>query len=419
LDKVTFFELEISRPGLFGAETSATGSLPATPYELRDLLEKARITDERVIYSIEILDSKLDYLPQFISSSTNLYELNHLAKRLASLSQWELDCFEGMVMMDATQTEYAPIIVERLINMTHSMEHCQIAYEAHDDLSLGKFYADNDFIPELEILSERIFPWLDYSKIGKEMREGEGGVFTPHGYVLQNGEIAKAYQSGDAIPLENPDYTILLSIGKGVSGQNNLQQKGYFNDPEYDNDLTVQLKLPADDAVVSQAVETVGAVSLRECTFYVEDCLAPNLAELITDELNECNGDITVVDAFAQLLQKLNREGRLSVYKAMLEAGSKDLTLDDAADLAEQSVDFQLLRETASPLEYARAELAKHDIPLKGILLGNKDLHHYGQKLMEADNAVCTDYGILLTPEGMTVEQCLARPEPSRGMEMK
>lgn len=79
MDKVIFFELEISRLGLFGAETSATGFLPATPYELRVLLEKVRITDERVIYSIEILDSRLDYLSQFISSGTNLYELNHLA----------------------------------------------------------------------------------------------------------------------------------------------------------------------------------------------------------------------------------------------------------------------------------------------------------------------------------------------------
>nr|WP_245280979.1 antirestriction protein ArdA [Desulfitobacterium hafniense] len=375
---------------------------------MRDLLEKARITDERLIYSIEILDSKLDYLPQFISSSTNLYELNHLAKRLASLSQWELDCFEGMVMMDAIQTEYAPITVERLINMTHSMSDCQVVYEAHDDRTLGKFYADNDFVPKLEGVPDEVYSCLDFEKIGKEMREGEGGVFTPHGYVLQNGEIAKTYQSGDAIPLENPDYTILLSIGKG-----------YFNDPEYDNDLTVQLKLPADDAVVSQAVETVGAASLRECTFYVEDCLAPSLAELITDELNECDGGITVVDALAELLHKLDREGRLPVYKAMLEAGPKDLTLDEAADLAEQAVDVQLLREIVSPLEYARAELAKHDIPLKGVLLANRDLQHYGQKLMESHGASCTGYGILLTPEGMTMEQCLARPEPSRGMEMK
>lgn len=34
------------------------------------------------------------------------------------------------------------------------------------------------------------------------MREAEGGVFTPHSYVVQNGEIMQTYQSGDAIPKE-------------------------------------------------------------------------------------------------------------------------------------------------------------------------------------------------------------------------
>jgi hypothetical protein len=33
------FELEISRPGSFGAETSAALALPATPYELADALD--------------------------------------------------------------------------------------------------------------------------------------------------------------------------------------------------------------------------------------------------------------------------------------------------------------------------------------------------------------------------------------------
>ena len=159
-------------------------SLPATPYELADVLDKVRITDECVITASEVIDCELEFLPQFVRSDTNFYELNHLAHRLSKLSAWELDCFEGMVIMDAVQTQYAPIPVDRLINMTHSTEHCQIAYEAHDDQSLGKFYADNDFMPELETLSERIFPWLDYGKIGKEMREGEGGVFTSHSASL-------------------------------------------------------------------------------------------------------------------------------------------------------------------------------------------------------------------------------------------
>nr|WP_319489351.1 antirestriction protein ArdA [uncultured Caproiciproducens sp.] len=218
--------------------------------------------DERVIYSTEILNCKLDYLPQFLSPSTNLYELNHLAQRLATLSEWELDCFEGMVMMDTIKNNYAPIPVDRLINMTHSMADCQIAYEAHDDQSLGLFYADNGFVRKLETLPESIFKWLDYGKIGKELREGEGGVFTPNGYVVQNGEIAQTYQSGAAIPAEKPDYTVLFKVNKGC-----------FNDPDYDNGLTAFMKLPAGATELDRAVGEVGAASSEECVLTAADCI--------------------------------------------------------------------------------------------------------------------------------------------------
>ncbi len=206
------FELEISRPGSFGANTAASLTLPATPYEILDALDRARVTDDRVIYSSEILSCELDYLPQFISPSVNLYELNHLAQRLSALSEWELDCFEGMVMMDTLKTNYAPIPVDRLINMTRSTADCQIAYEARDDETLGKFYADNGFVPELEQLPESVFAWLDYGKIGKEMREGEGGVFTPHGYVVQNVELQEVYRSDGAEPCASESENEMMKM---------------------------------------------------------------------------------------------------------------------------------------------------------------------------------------------------------------
>ena len=149
------FSVELSRWNPSGINPSAEIALPATPYELADALERAGTAGDTV-YSVEVLSCQLGYLPQFIQPDINLHELNHLAQRLSSLSAWELDCFEGMVMMDAVQTQYAPIPVERLINMTHSTEHCQIAYEAHDDSSLGKFYADNDFVPALEKVSDEV-----------------------------------------------------------------------------------------------------------------------------------------------------------------------------------------------------------------------------------------------------------------------
>lgn len=401
------FEVEISRPGSFGAETSATLTLPATPYEILDALDKARITDERVIYSSEIISCELDYLPQFIGTNANLYELNHLAGRLSSLSQWELDCFEGMVMMDTIRTQYSPIAIDRLINMTHSMEDCHVVYEAHDDSTLGKFYADNDFVQKLENVPDEIYECLDFGKIGKEMREGEGGVFTPHGYVVQNGEIAKTYQSGEAIPLEKPDYTVLLQI-----------TKGYFNDPQYDNNFVALLKLPANDEDLSQTIESVEAASPEECAFSATDCIVPYLTEKINDELYESEGDrYGAVNELAQQLRRIMEENRIPTYKAMLETAPGDLSLEEAIDLAGQAVDFRLLREIPSPLEYAQAEILKHDIPLKDELINSRDLYNYGQKLMESQCAVSTDYGILIAKDGMTVEQCLGRPD--QHMEMR
>jgi hypothetical protein len=306
-----------------------------------------------------------------------------------------------MVMMDTVRTEYAPIPVERLINMTYSMSDCHIAYEAHDDMSLGKFYADNDFVPALENLPENVFSWLDYGKIGKEMREDEGGVFTPNGYVVQSGEIAKAYQSNDAIPTGKPDYTVLLQV-----------TKGYFNDTEYDSDLSAFLKLPADVQALCRAAEEVEAASLKECTFAAVDCVIPRLTEKITDDLEATNGgSYDMVNELAGQLQHLDREGSIPTYKAMLEAAPNDISLEDSLDLGYQSEGFALMRETATPADYAKAELDKCAIPLKEKLFADASLYHYGEKLMEHNKAVPTDYGILTSRNGQTVEQCLVRPD--------
>lgn len=400
------FEIELSRWNPSGANLSAEITLSATPYELANALEKARITDDTV-YSTEVLSCQLNYLPQFITPDANLHELNHLAHRLSSLSAWELDCFE---MMDAVQFQYASIPVERLINMTHSMAHCQIAYEAHDDQSLGKFYADIDFVPALENVTDEVYAYLDFGKIGKEMREGEGGVFTPHGYVVQNGEIAAEYHSGDALPIEKPDYAVLLRV-----------TKGYFNDPAYYNDTAVFLKLPTGDAALLQAVDAVGAASPEECVFSAEDCMAPFLTEKINDALYASEGDCYgLVNELSRQLQQLETETRLLIYKAMLEEAPRDLSLEEALDLVPMAAKFELLADTVSASEYAKKEI-KQMLSFASDQGLHKfcDLDNYGRYLLEQRGAVETDYGFLMPQSGMTVEQCLNRPGQSFGMEMK
>ncbi len=402
------FTVELSRWNPSGVNPSAEITLPATPYELTNALEKARITDDTA-YSTEVLSCHLDYLPQLIAPDTNLYELNHLAGRLASLSSWELDCFEGMVMMDAVETQYAPIPLERLINMTHSMAHCQVAYEAHDDQSLGKFYADNDFVPALEKVSDAVYAYLDFSKIGKEMREGEGGVFTPHGYVVQNGEIAADYHSGDPVSLEKPDYTVLLRV-----------TKGYFNGLAQDSEPAVYLKLPAGDAALIKAMDAVGAASPEECAFSAEDCMAPFLTEKINDALYASEGDCYgLVNELAEQLRRMADKCSLPTYKAMLEAVPGEISLEDALELSQQIENFSVIREADTPADYAKFLLSKYCIECESELFSCANLHRYGEKLMEEKGIILTEYGVLWSLTGQTVEQCLNRPGQSFGMEMK
>lgn len=104
--KGMIFEVEIACPDSFGVCTASTLTLPATPYEVLDAMDRALITDGRLLTVSEIINCELDYMPQLIDPNTNLHELNHLSHRLSSLNQWELDCFEGMVMMDAVQTQW-------------------------------------------------------------------------------------------------------------------------------------------------------------------------------------------------------------------------------------------------------------------------------------------------------------------------
>ncbi|WP_312645455.1 antirestriction protein ArdA [Hydrogenoanaerobacterium sp.] len=409
MDKEKIFEIELSRWNPSGANPLAGITLPATPYELADTLERAGITGDTV-YSVEVLSSQMDYLPQFIQPDINLHELNHLAQRLSSLSEWDLDCFEGTVMMDAVQTQYAPIPAERLINMTHSTDQCQIAYEAYDDPSLGKFYADNDFVPALEKVSDEVYAYLDFGKIGKEMREGEGGVFMSHGYVVQNGEIAADYHSGDAVSLEKPDYAVLLRV-----------TKGYFSGPAQDSEPAVYLKLPATDAALINAMDAVGAASPEECAFSAEDCMAPFLTEKINDALYASEGGCYgLVNELAEQLRQLETENRLPTYKAMLEEAPGDLSLEEALDLASMTEEFKLLSDSVSPAEYAKKEIQRMlSLSDDNGLILFCNLDNYGRYLLEQRGAAETEYGLLEPQNGMTVDQCLNRPGQSFGMEMK
>lgn len=384
-----------------GAPKAVRPSLPAADYELLDALEKAGITNERDIYSVEITNSELDYLPQFIPDTANLYELNLLAGQLAAMSQWELDCFEGMVMMDSIKTDYAPIQVERLINMTHSTGDCQIANGVFDDEQLGRFYVENDFPVIPENLPEAAYDLLDYEEIGKQARSSEGGVFTEKGYVVHGGEMSRRYSSENLIFPQKPDYVFLLEIAILPQGDEPNDQK------------CVTVKLPYTEETLKSALSKIGADCIEGCCFYKYESTILQLSEAFgflkdIDQLNE----------LAHVFTGFTKE-QTYTYKAMLATAPKDITILEALDLSGQIQNFFVIREACTPAEYAKYMLSKYCIELQDELFSYANLERYGKKLIQEKGIALTDYGTLWSLDGQTVEQCLNREISMMGMKMK
>ncbi len=89
--------------------------LPATNAEIQDALEKARIDHEHPDFSVVDYACEQDYLNELLPKKAWLYELDYLARRLASMDDFEEVAFEGVVKMEG-----APDLLSSLTSPTTS-----------------------------------------------------------------------------------------------------------------------------------------------------------------------------------------------------------------------------------------------------------------------------------------------------------
>ena len=367
------FEAELSHPPGERSEASATLSLPATPYELRDALDKLRIQKGRRV-SVEILSVAPDvrFLTDYINRGTcdvpTLHLLNALAEKIARMNPTERRAFEGMVLAELEKNS-GSIPAAKLYDLASSVDRCHVV-DVSDDESLGRFYVDGGFLPEYGNLPERILENLNYAKIGAEAREGEGGVFVPgDGYVVQREEFAEA--SKDFVP-EEPDYSVLLELRQ--------------------NEETALWKLPSapeDLIVVMNVMKSLGAKVYSEISVRCADCRIPALRDAI-----DANGDIAQINNAARILRDLPDE-RCAMYKAVLDArGFSDL--GDALDLTKRLDEYTFTPSYTSPEDVALSEL-RFMLPDEDAerLIPFVNLYNYGRDLIKNENLSMTPYGAI------------------------
>ncbi len=372
------------------SDTYSVVTLPLTPYELLDTLDKLRMTpqDEPDWEICQHLAHR--ELHDWIGDGS-VYELNALCTKLAELNDQESTAFEGLVEMEKEKGQKI-IPMHRLLDLAYSTGQCHLLDEVHSTEQLGRFAAENGFIPEADDLPDKAFKLLDFKKLGEQFMRGEGGVIVRGGYVAQDGDLAQNVWKTLALTPRKPDYAVLVELIA----------------PEPSDNVT--LTLPATAEALTKAITLTNARDLSETPCLCLDCRAPALRDMITDA-NSLADACRAAESLASL-----PDADLPKYKALL-AAMEIRDLHEAIELSQRLDDYTLSPEQSDYEDIARGQLqfllGKRELET---LLPHVNLYQYGRALQDRHQLALTDYGSVERRDGQTV-QPVERQEQV-GMEM-
>ena len=395
------FAVYLAKEDVPNSEAYATLELPASPWELWDAMEKVRLKDGEALY-MEIDDYyAFEYLaPHLEELDISLNELNDLAARLATLNEVQGIAFEGLFSMEVQKkvnTNGGVITLQDLRDLAVSAKtDCYHVVDAADDAQLGRFYAENDFVPELEGISDAVFEMLDFAGIGRMMRCSENGVFVGSLYVLRDGELTTAPPVQKTLP-EKPGYLFRLTLGLH---------------PDIGGNRTTELDLPASEEALAAAQEQLGTLNWENTVVLNYDGILPNAAFFA-----DLPSELEAFNEFAKAVQDIPfPEKQLPKLKALLKQFEVQ-DIETAIGLTEHLDDYVLTPEISSPQETAIDQLHfmtdDHSVEL---LLSHVNLYAYGCDLIREDNAVLSPYGLLHRAD---YQPMLSPVQESQEMKMK
>ena len=347
-------------------------TFPVSQYEMMDAFEQIHTKSPGDVYWQVDEFYCFDYLAPHLDENMSIFEFNSLTEQLSKLDERQEIAMEGLLNMAVQKhmQEHSGIItVPELMMLASNADHCHVLADVHSDEALGKFYADNDFLPELNDLPDSVYDLLDYAKIGKQMRESEAGVFTPHGYVVRTEEL-------QPLPEHEPQREISYMIRLTLMNHENEQK-------------TAVLDLPATEQRLLEVQEELDAPEWYDAQFTGCDAIVPQMNTLLTDV-----EDLPRINELAQSLQELKASGQLAKFKAVVSATQCE-TLDDVFDRIEKLPQYCFETKIRDSDALVRDELE--------FVLGGKDADliykHLNREAYAED--VLKQYGAEITPYGM------------------
>ena len=347
-------------------------TFPVSRYEMMDAFEQIHTKSLGDVYWQVDEFYCFDYLAPHLDESMSIFEFNSLTEQLSKLDARQEIAMEGLLDMAVQkhmQENSGSIMVQELMMLASNVDRCQVLADVHTNEDLGKFYADNDFLPELNDLPDSVYDLLDYAKIGKQMRESEAGVLTPHGYVVRTEELQPL---PDHEPQRDINYMIRLTLMNHANEQK-----------------TAVLDLPATEQRLLEVQEELDAPEWYDAQFTGCDAIVPQLNAMLTDV-----EDLPRINELAHSLLELKASGQLTKLKAVLGATQCE-TLDDVLDRLEKLPQYCFETKIRDKDALVRDELE--------FVLGGRDAdliyRHLNCDAYAED--VLKQYGAEITPYGM------------------
>ena len=361
----------IKKQGYWGVELS----LPVGKEEIEDALQRARVP-EYGSYHLEYLDWP-EFLGKRLSEYCTLEEINVLAYCISQMNSQQLEIYEGAVelLWEEMWEECWPLWMteKSLINLSYNLNCYDFYPGVLCDADLGEICIEGGILELIDSLPDETLELLDVEKVGRYLREKDGGTYTPKGYVLRNTEEFQEVFDGRNLP-EMPTE---------LQGTISLQLVNCLH-PEA---ASVWLALPAKQDEMRRVLESLKAESFDDCV--IVGSRGPALTfPLAGDE------DIEKLNLLAERIKSFSDSRMREKYRAAMElelCSDLDLALDIAANL--DCYDFD--SELHSLASYAEYLLKKSGVDTEDSAFALFDFQGYGERKMKEVGYISTAYGLI------------------------
>ena len=338
-----------------GEFISVSMEFPMNIFEIRDILDRLKIPDDKPIVQFSISEYDNMELPYTLCRrdfSADIYRLNLFAERLEKLYSSRMTAFKSLLIANPESS------FDDMLLMTYGLNSVMI-YPCENCCKLGETVIKNKMMPELKKCSDEILALLDREKVGRLMQQREIGVFIDGNYCIISG-------------YEKPDITI--DIGR--------PENCFFRlliVPEEEKIEQAQwISLPFDAEMTSDLCNGI-------CLNF--QSALPNLT---LDEASK----IDALNDLAKLLSELSHDDFVKL-KAVMELENVH-EISDTLNCIGRLDEYEFDRNIFDQSDFGRAYLLKNiHKNFDCSAFKDMDLYDFGQVILERKQGEITSYGVI------------------------